>query len=141
MLLFSVSIKKQKMLAESKIIKTQKRMKGILIAQNMSDPRLCYKHSKHSTPMDSCNTDLLNWVKQQKTNNQRIKENKNFNHFYLWSKFLSTQSMTHLRLCHEHSQCSTLICFYNTGFLNKKNKKIIKESKKINRIWFFWLFH
>ena len=77
-LLFSVSIKKQKMLAESKIIKTQKRMKGILIAQNMSDPRLCYKHSKHSTPMDSCNTDLLNWVKQQKTKNQRKQKLQSF---------------------------------------------------------------
>ena len=75
MLLFSVSIKKQKMLAESKIIKAQKRMKGILIAQNVSDPRLCYQHSKHSTPIYSCNTDFLNWVKQQKTKNQRKQKN------------------------------------------------------------------
>ena len=81
-LLFSVSIKKQKMLAESKIIKTQKLMKGFLIAQNVSDPRLWYQHSKHSTPIDSCNTDFLNWIKQQKTKNQRIKENKKLQSFW-----------------------------------------------------------
>ena len=82
MLLFSVSIKKQKMLAESKIIKAQKRMKGILIAQDfvINTPNIL---PQFIPVIQTSLTELSN-------KNKESKKTKKFNHFDLWSKFLTT---------------------------------------------------